>query len=93
MTNNLFISYDLNTPGKDYSKVIDAVKALGAWGKVHKSVWYVNSTLSCEQAANRIWLAMDSNDSLIVIDATGNDAYWINVNSEVSNHMVDQWRK
>ena len=29
MANNLFISYDLNSPGQDYSKVIEAIKGLG----------------------------------------------------------------
>lgn len=53
MANNLFISYDLFTPGKDYSTVIEAVKSLGSWAKVHKSFWYVKSSLSCEQAAKK----------------------------------------
>ncbi|NNT93892.1 hypothetical protein [Stutzerimonas nitrititolerans] len=93
MANNLFVSYDLNTPGKDYSKVIDAIKALGSWAKVQKSFWYVNSSLNAEQAASRVWAAMDSNDSLIVIDATQNDAYWYNVLPEVAKHMQDNWKR
>lgn len=44
MANNLIVSYDLYSPGQDYSKVIDAIKALGSWAKVQKSVWYVNSS-------------------------------------------------
>ncbi|MGN6655522.1 MAG: hypothetical protein ACTHJ9_09305 [Rhodanobacter sp.] len=93
MASNLFISYDLYNPGKDYSKVIEAIKALGNWAKVHKSVWYVKSTLSCEQAAKKVWATMDANDSLIVIDSTTNNAYWYNLADEVSKHMQDQWYK
>ncbi|NKQ09215.1 hypothetical protein [Pseudomonas sp. SST3] len=93
MANNLFISYDLNAAGKDYSKVISAIEALGNCVKVQKSFWYVNSSLSCEQAANRIWAAMDANDSLVVIDATNNDAYWYNISAVSSKHIQDHWRR
>ncbi|MEX1199689.1 MAG: hypothetical protein WEB02_02765 [Methylophaga sp.] len=76
MVNNLFVSYDLNSPGQDYSKVFEAIKSLGYWAKVHKSFWYVNSTLNAEQAAKKVWASMDSNDSLIIVDSTNSDAYW-----------------
>ena len=36
MSNNLFISYDLYSPGQDYSAVIEGIKSLGGWAKVHK---------------------------------------------------------
>ncbi|EGR2839472.1 TPA: hypothetical protein ACGF30_000078 [Vibrio cholerae] len=93
MANNLFISYDLNSPGQDYSKVIEEIQSLGGWAKVHKSFWYVNSDFTAEQAAKRIWSKMDSNDSLIVIDSTGNHAYWYNLNPEVSKYLQDYWYK
>lgn len=93
MANNLFVSYDLYNPGKDYASVIEAVKDLGSWVKVHKSVWYVNSSLTAEQAAKKIWATMDANDSLIVVDATQNNAYWFNIPDAASKHMQDQWHK
>ncbi len=92
MANNLFISYDLNTPGQDYSKVIETIKSLGYWAKVHKSVWYVNANLSAEQAAKKLWPGMDKNDSLIVIDASNNDAFWYNLSEQISKHMQEQWK-
>lgn len=93
MANNFFVSYDLNSPGQDYSKVIDAIKSLGSWAKIHKSFWYVKSTLTAEQAAKKVWAYMDSNDSLIVVDSTNNDAYWYNLSEQVSKHMQDQWKR
>jgi hypothetical protein len=93
MANNLFISYDLYSPGQDYSSVIDEIKSLGNWAKIHKSYWYVNSSLTAEQAAERVWAKMDANDSLMVVDATGNNGYWYNLSKEVSNHLKDQWYK
>jgi hypothetical protein len=41
MANNLFISYDLYNPGQGYEAVIEEIKSLGGWAKVHQSCWYV----------------------------------------------------
>lgn len=93
MSNNLIISYDLNSPGQDYSKVIDKIKTLGNWAKLQKSLWYVNSNLSSKEAASAVWAVMDNNDSLIVIDSTNNDANWYNLSPEVSSYIQEQWYK
>lgn len=93
MANNLIVSYDLNNPGQDYSKVIDAIKSLGAWAKIHKSVWYVNSPYSASQAVEKVWATMDRNDSLFVVDATNQNAAWQNLSTEVATFIRDQWAK
>lgn len=54
MGNNLLVAYDLNTPRKDYDSVFNAIKALGSWAKVQKSVWYVDSQNTCEPRARQI---------------------------------------
>ncbi|KGE78868.1 hypothetical protein [Halomonas salina] len=91
MANNLFISYDLNTPGQDYSVLIEEIKSLGSWAKVQKSFWYVNSTLTASQAVDRVWAKMDRNDSLIVVDAKNNSAAWQGLSDEVANFIKKQW--
>lgn len=91
MANNLFISYDLNTPGQDYSGLIEEIKSLGSWAKVQKSFWYVNSTLTASQAVDRVWAKMDRNDSLIVVDAKNNSAAWQGLSDEVANFIKKQW--
>ncbi len=93
MANNLIVSYDLYNPGQDYTKVIDTIKTLGSWAKIHKSVWYVNSNLTAAQAVDKVWAAMDKNDSLFVVDAKNNNAAWQNIDEKVSNHIKDQWAK
>lgn len=93
MANNLFISYDLNSTGQNYTAVAEAIKSLGAWAKVHKSVWYVNSNLSSDEAAQKVWASMDRNDNLIVIDASNNNANWYNMPDEVAGHIRDNWSK
>ncbi|MCQ9087358.1 CRISPR-associated protein Cas2 [Vibrio alginolyticus] len=93
MANNLFISYDLNSPGQDYDEVIDEIKSLGNWAKVQKSLWYVNSALTASQARERVWAKMDRNDSLIVVDASNNNASWNGLSDEVGNFIKDKWFK
>lgn len=91
MANNLIISYDLNSPGQDYTKVIDKIKTIGSWAKVQKSLWYVNSSYGAKAAAEAIWATMDSNDSLIVVDSTNNEAYWYGLSDKVSEHIQSNW--
>jgi hypothetical protein len=93
MANNLFISYDLNVPGQNYEKVIEAVKSLGNWAHVQKSFWYVNSSYTASEAHTIVWNAMDARDSLIVVDATNNNAAWTGLSNEVSQYLKDKWFK
>ncbi|WP_408586481.1 hypothetical protein [Novosphingobium sp.] len=93
MANNLHISYDLINPGQNYDKVIERVKAMGIWAKVHASFWYVNSSYSARQAADYIAGAMDANDKVYVVDATNNVAAWNYLPKDVGGHIVDQWTK
>jgi hypothetical protein len=92
--NNLFISYDLNSPGQDYAKIHDAIKSLGNWAKVQKSFWYLKSQYSEAQVKDKLWAIMDQNDSLIVINATTNSAAWEGLaHPDVSPYIIDQWYK
>ena len=89
----MFVSYDLIQPGQKYETVIAEIKKLGSWAKVHYSLWYVKSQLSASEASKRVWALMDSNDKLIVIDSTNNNASWYNLDEQVSQFIKDQWHK
>ncbi|KMS59141.1 SinR family protein [Novosphingobium barchaimii LL02] len=91
MANNLHVSYDLNSPGQNYEKVIGAIKTLGDWGKIHKSYFYVTSNYTSSQAADIVWAAMDSSDTVYVVDATNNTAHWYNVDTEVTSFIKERW--
>lgn len=93
MANNLFVSYDLYVPGQNYEKVIAAIKSLGQWAKVQKSLWYVDSKYTASEAVDIVWAAMDKNDSLIVVDATNKNAAWRNLSDEVSNYIRQHWNQ
>ena len=91
MANNLFISYDLYSPGQNYEKIIEVIKSLGNWAKIQKSFWYVKSNYSSSEASKIVWNSMDSNDSLIVVDATNDFTSWHNLNPEVSEFLKKKW--
>lgn len=93
MSNNLFISYDLNSPTQDYGAVIEVIKSLGPWASVQKSLWHVKSDKTAEEALNIVKEKADGNDSIIVMDTSNNSAYWVNISEEVTKHMQDQWNK
>lgn len=92
MPYNIFISYDLYSPGQNYEKVIERIKSLGSWAKVHKSFWYLRTNHSHEYIAQKIWEVMDANDSLMVVNASTDNAYWYNLDTDVSKFMQDKWR-
>ena len=93
MANNLHISYDLNSPGQNYNDVINAIKSLGGWAKIHKSYWYVNSTKTASEALNVVWAACDPNDTVYVVDATNNSASWQNLDPDAAKYIKDHWLK
>lgn len=91
--NNLYISYDLKNPGQNYERVITAIKGLGLWAKVQYSLWFVSSTYTAKHAAEIVRDTQDSNDTLIVIDASNNDAAWYGLTIEVSEHIQHNWNR
>lgn len=88
---NFFISYDLMAPGQHYDRVTEAVKACGNWARIEYSLFYVSSNLPLADITTRVWNAMDSNDKLIVIDASHNNAETRNVSPDVLQFMKNHW--
>lgn len=88
---NMFVSYDLYSPGQNYQKICDRIKSLGNSTRVQQSYWYLSTHLSCEVVAQKIREVMDTNDSLIVVDSSSNDAYWYNIDSSVEKFIQHNW--
>jgi hypothetical protein len=88
---NLFIAYDLDTPGQNYQKVEAAIAALGQVVKVQFSLYYVKTNLSVKDAESRVWAAMDANDRLIAIDAS--NAQWHNIFPGASDFIQAHWHR
>ena len=61
------VSYDLKKPGRDYSSLIDAIKAYGTWWHQTESVWLIVSRYSAREIRDNLMKFIDSNDELFVI--------------------------
>ena len=91
MSRNLFVAYDLNNPGQNYERVIAEIKRHGGWAKLEYSLFYLDSNETAESVANAVWRVMDSNDKLVVIDATTNNAFWYGIAPDASKYMQEHW--
>lgn len=74
----LLITYDLNKPGKDYSDLYSAIKAISS-DYLHQltSVWLIDTYLSPEQVSDRLKAHIDSNDELFVVRITREYKGWL----------------
>lgn len=79
------VSYDLISPGKDYTTLHTNLKSYGTWAKPLESVWLIKSSLGVEQLRNSIQAYMDANDKIFVVEVTSKAAAWRNLPIEVSN--------
>ena len=93
MANNLHVSYDLYNPGQNYERVFERIKSLGAWAKIHKSFWFVDSNYTPAQAVEHLKPALDANDKVYVVDATNNVAAWNSLPEDVSKQIIQQWHR
>jgi len=93
MANNVFISYDLYQSKENYEQVRTLIEGMGEWSRIHLSLWFVKTELSAHDVATKIRAAMESNDKLIVVDASHNTAYWYGLPEEASNFLADKWPK
>lgn len=73
------ISYDLNTPGKNYQPLWDALTSISA-KRTLLSEWCTTRRSNTSAAKLRDWLGtfMDANDRLMVVCLDSND--WAGVN-------------
>ncbi len=69
MAYNLFIAYDLMSPGQNYNAVRGTIESLGRFHQFQLSLYYVNTKLTPQQAYAEIAQTLDGNDKLAVIDA------------------------
>lgn len=93
MANNLFISYDLMNPGQNYEKVAAAIKSLGTASKLLLSLWYVKSAYTADQARDIVAKAADTNDKILVVDATNKRAVHRKLDAAAWQVVLDNWNK
>lgn len=64
------ITYDLKTPGQDYTALYKAIKSIGDYRHDLESVWFVDTTLSAENIQRAIKPVMDPNDTMFITKVT-----------------------
>jgi hypothetical protein len=69
------ISYDLDKPGQNYDKLIARLKVHGAV-RVLFSQWALSTAWTAEQLANDLHAYTDSNDRILVVEISGQWAYF-----------------
>lgn len=83
------ISYDLRKPGRDYSKLIPAIKGLGDWAHPLGSVWIVDTRHNATQIRDHLAQHMDANDGLLVT-RIGGEAAWTGLQLDVTKWLTDK---
>lgn len=71
------ISYDLNKPGKDYSKLYDKLKTFKYCHPL-ESTWIIQTNKSVNDLYDIIKGTVDDNDYFIIVDITGKSKHgWL----------------
>ena len=70
MASNLFIAYDLASPGQNYDAIRDRIRSIGANWQFQFSLFYVHTPMTAQEAYAYIVQVMDKNDRLAVINCT-----------------------
>lgn len=90
MSNNLFVTFDVHDTSREASLILSAIEELGQAVRIFSNVWYVRSNLSAAEAARRVWDVMQTEDALLVIDASGEEAATFNLD-DCQQTMLDRW--
>lgn len=83
------VSYDLNSPGKNYNDLYEAIKnaSTGVWCKPLSSVYIINSNQSAKAIYDQLKPCIDGNDAILVIEVTRN-SYWY-LDKDISKYLLE----
>ena len=62
------VAYDLNSPVRDYSRLIEAIKLYGTWWHHLDSTWFIKSDSTATQIRDHLGQYIDSDDELLVFE-------------------------
>lgn len=85
----LLVGYDLNTPGKDYAKLIERLKTFPTWWHYLDSTWLIRSDQTAVQVRDDLKRLIDTNDELLVIDVSGDVAAWAGFSDRAGQWIKD----
>lgn len=85
----LLVGYDLNTPGKDYERLIEYLKSFGTWGHHLDSTWLVRRRVTAAQLRDEVRKRVDANDEVLVVAVTGDPAAWAGFSDKGSKWLKE----
>lgn len=88
--NNYLISYDLHSPHRDYSTLIEKIKTAPYWARVNESAWFIKSPLTPMQLINVLEQTVDHNDVIFVAEMK-NCAWTKSLPQNIQEHIVNTW--
>lgn len=86
------ISYDLNSPGQNYTGLFIEIKSLGSWWHCLDSSWLVATNLSAVHIRDRLITKIDKNDKLLVACLSG-EAAWQGFEKQCSEWLKDSFQR
>lgn len=93
MVRNLLVAYDLYNATDSKTRVEATIQALGDVVRMQPGLWYVRAPLTASEAVSKVWMVMDANDALVVVDASANEAAWRNIGSKTAMHVKELWSR
>lgn len=81
------VSYDL-IQGKDYTRIIDAIKNYSYWAKPLESMWLIKSDQTVAEVRDNLRQFLDQDDRLTIFDVSG--AAWASYNLA---QIITDWMK
>ncbi|MES3002041.1 MAG: hypothetical protein V4787_15220 [Pseudomonadota bacterium] len=91
--NNLIIFYELIIPDRNQSAILATLRALGPCTRIRSSVWHLKASLSAQDLTTKLRNIVDRGDSVLVLDATNDNAAWYNIDQTTSDALQQQWRR
>jgi len=74
MNHVYLVTYNLKSPGKDYSAFFRELKVTGTWCHYIDSTWLIVSTEKPSEAYDRVARHLVKGDRILIIEVTSN--YW-----------------
>lgn len=60
------ITYDLNRPGQDYKRLVEAIESYGTYWHFMQNAWVIRSSSSASQVRDYLQQYIDANDKLFI---------------------------
>ncbi len=86
--NSYLITYDLMSPGQDYSSLHESIEKYNNYWKCLESVWIIKSDMSAKEIRNELAKHVDQNDKLLVAKLSG-EAAWRGFSDKCSKWLKD----